>query len=328
MFVLGIQGSPRKNGNSDYLLTSFLKECEAFGAKTQIIHPGKLDIKPCEELIVCEKKGFCPIKDEMEEKGYSLVKKADVVVLASPVFFYNVTAQAKIFIDRCQMFWGRKYKLKLVDPDSYSRQGFLLSVGASGGKRLFEGVELTAKYFFDAISADFSGALTYKNVEDSKDILPRAEVPKEIRDAVKHLLEPLLARKTLLFVSKEDSCRSHMAAAFVKEAVKGRARVLTAGYEPGAKIDPAMVKAMAEKGLDLKYQTPHSLDQVLADLGPGGKPDRIIFMGADENMPSLPGDSIESWDLLNQDKKSLADLGKLRDEIESRARGIASSLGV
>lgn len=328
MFVLGIQGSPRKNGNSDYLLTSFLKACESFGARTQIIHPGKLNFKPCEELIVCEKKGFCPIKDEMEEKGYSLVKKADVVVLASPVFFYNVTAQAKIFIDRCQMFWGRKYKLKLVDPDVYTRQGFLLSVGASGGKRLFEGVELTAKYFFDAISADFSGSLTYKNVEDSKDILPRSEVSREIQDAVKHLLEPMLARKTILFVSKEDSCRSHMAAAFVKEAAKGRARVLTAGYEPAEKIDPDMVKVMAEKGLDLKYQIPQPLERVLADLGPGRKPDRIIFMGADENKPSLPGCSIEAWGILRQDKSSKEDLGKLRDEIQSRAGGILSSLGI
>ncbi len=61
MFVLGIQGSPRKKGNSDYLLTSFLKACESHGAQTQVIHPEKLDIQPCRELIVCEKKGFCPM---------------------------------------------------------------------------------------------------------------------------------------------------------------------------------------------------------------------------------------------------------------------------
>ncbi len=328
MFVLGIQGSPRKNGNSDYLLTTFLKACESFGARTQVVHPGKLDIKPCQELIVCEKKGFCPIKDEMEEKGYALVKKADVVVLASPVFFYNVTAQAKIFIDRCQMFWGRKYKLRLVDPDVYSRQGFLLSVGASGGKRLFEGVELTAKYFFDAISADFTGSLTYKNVEDSKDILPRPEVPREIQDAVKHLLEPLLAKPCILFVSRQDSCRSQMAAAFVKEAVKGRARVLTAGYEAAEKPDPDMVTVMAEKGLDLKYQTPNSLEQVLVDLGSGRKPDRIIFMGTKNEMPSLLPPLTQVWDMSKKETASLDDLRNLRDLIQSRSRDLPASVGV
>ena len=259
MFVLGIQGSPRKKGNCDHLLTLFLKTCESHGAITRVIHPEKLDIGPCRELLVCEKKGVCPIRDEMEEKGYALVKQADVVVLASPVFFYNVTAQAKVFIDRCQMFWGRKYKLRLVDPDGYSRQGFLLSVAASGGKRLFEGVELTTQYFFDAISADYAGSLTYRNVEDAGEILPRPELAEEIQDAVKHLLEPVIAKKSILFVSNKDACLCQMAAAFLKDAVKSRILVLTAGVDAAEAVDPDMVRVMAEKHLDLKYRIPQSI---------------------------------------------------------------------
>jgi len=233
MFVLGIQGSPRKNGNCQFLLSSFLKQCETLGAKTHVIHTPDLDISPCKELIVCEKKGFCPIKDEMEPLGYQMIKQADIVVLASPVFFYNVSAQAKIFIDRCQMFWGRKYKMGLKDPDRFTRQGFLLSVAASGGKRLFEGVELTAKYFFDAISADFSGSLTYKKVEDAGQIIVRPELGQEIKDAVSHLMTTEQKKKRLIFVSQNGTCRSLMAAAFAKEQNRGRMRVLAAGIEPG-----------------------------------------------------------------------------------------------
>ncbi len=313
MFVLGIQGSPRKKGNSDQLLTLFLEACESHGAQTQVIHPEKLDIQPCRELIVCEKKGFCPIQDEMEEKGYSLVKKADVVVLASPIFFYNVTAQVKGFIDRCQMFWGRKYKLKLQDPDGYHRQGFLLSVAASGGKRLFEGVELTAKYFFDAISADYSGSLTYRNVEDAGDIISRPGLSKDIRDAARHLLEPVLNKKKLLFVSENDACRSQMAAAFVKKYVKGRIRVLTAGVDAAAKSDPGMVKVMAEKNLDLKYRVPQYLENVLADMG--REPDRVIFLGPKEAKPDLPFASVETWELVKPNSPDR--FRTLRDEIES-----------
>ncbi|MCK5836117.1 MAG: NAD(P)H-dependent oxidoreductase [Desulfobacula sp.] len=322
MFVLGIQGSPRKNGNSDFLLTSFLKECQAYGAETQIIRPGKFDIQPCRELIVCEKKGFCPIKDEMEEKGYSLVRKADVVVLASPVFFYNVTAQAKVFIDRCQMFWGRKYKLKLVDPDSYYRQGFLLSVGASGGKRLFEGVELTGKYFFDAISADYAGSLTYKNVEDSGDIISRPELLLEIQEAARHLLEPLGNKKRLLFVSQKDACRSQMAAAFVKASVKGRVNVITAGYDAAEKIDPDMVKVMAEKNLDLKYCSPLPLDKFLAAKDQGKDLDMGIMIGSEKTRVELPGEATRIWDIPRSKDNSMEDLRKLRDEIESRVKRI------
>lgn len=314
MFVLGIQGSPRKNGNCDHLLTLFLKACESHGAITQVIHPEKLDIGPCRELLVCEKKGVCPIRDEMEGKGYALVKKADVVVLASPVFFYNVTAQAKVFIDRCQMFWGRKYKLRLVDPDGYSRQGFLLSVAASGGKRLFEGVELTTKYFFDAISADYAGSLTYRNVEDAGDILPRPELAEEIQDAVKHLLAPLIAKKSILFISNKDACLSQMAAAFLKDTVKGRSLVLTAGVDAAAAVDPDMVRAMAEKHLDLKYRVPQSLDGVLAGLA--RPPHRVIFIGPKEATPDLPHAGIETWDIVKPATASLEELRTLRDEIE------------
>lgn len=318
MFVLGIQGSPRKKGNCDHLLTLFLKACESHGARTRVIHPEKLDIGPCRELLVCEKKGVCPIRDEMEEKGYSLVKKADVVVLASPVFFYSVTAQAKVFIDRCQMFWGRKYKLRLKDPDGYSRQGFLLSVAASGGKRLFEGVELTARYFFDAISADYAGSLTYRNVEDAGDILPRPELAKEIQDAAKHLLETMRDKKIILFVSNKDACLGQMAAAFVKDAVKGRSVVLTAGMDAAAAVDPDMVRVMAEKNLDLKYRVPQSLDQILP--GMDRDPHQVIFIGPKETTPDLPYAGVETWDIVTPATPSLEAFRHLRDEIELRVK--------
>ena len=300
MFVLGIQGSPRKNGNADFLLTSFLKACEDFGARTEVIRPEDLDIQPCKELIVCEKKGFCPLKDQMETGGYRKVKQADVVVLASPVFFYNVTAQVKVFIDRCQMFWGRKYKLKLKDPHAHYRQGFLLSVAASRGKRLFEGVELTAKYFFDAISADYAGSLTYKQVEDAGDIIVRPELEKEIQDAVAHLLSPLRDNKRVIFVSQKG-CRSLMASAFAKEDFKGRINVLAArlaprlapGLEPVEKPDALMLRAMAQIDLDLKYQSALVLDDLLVNEGLNGQRDQVVFLGSDQEMkqiPPLPGE--------------------------------------
>ncbi|WDP90843.1 MAG: NAD(P)H-dependent oxidoreductase [Desulfobacter sp.] len=282
MFVLGIQGSPRKNGNSNYLLSSFLKECESHGARTQTIHAPDLAVQPCRELVVCEKKGFCPIKDEMETRGYGPVKQADVVVLASPIFFYNVSAQAKLFIDRCQMFWGRKYKMGLKDPDRFSRKGFLLSVAASGGKRLFEGVELTAKYFFDALSADFSGSLTYKKVEDAGAIIVRPELETEIREAAAHLLVPEMEKKQLIFLSSHGQCRSPMAAAFAKELSKGRLRVAAAGLGAGEAPLPEAVTAMASLGLDIKYKTALSWDEIRTALG---ERDRVVWLGRRDELP-------------------------------------------
>lgn len=327
MFILGIQGSPRKNGNSNFLLTSFLKECEALGAQTHVINTQDIDIQPCRELIVCEKKGFCPIKDEMEDRGYQILKQADVVVLASPVFFYNVTAQAKIFIDRCQMFWGRKYKLGLTDPDQFTRQGFLLSVAASGGKRLFEGVELTVKYFFDAISADFSGSLTYKKVEDAGQIMVRPELAQEIKDAVSHLLTPELSKKRLIFVSQNGRCRSLMAAAFAKQEVRGRMRVLAAGLTTGNGPDLETIKAMETRGLDLKYWWVRSLDQVLAAEGELTGQDRVVFLGSPHEIQNLvpPGGRIIHWEAPKADTADGKGIEALMDQIQQQVRLLAGS---
>lgn len=327
MQVLGIQGSPRKNGNSDHLLTSFLKECASLGAKTRMIRVENLEIQPCMEFTVCEKKGFCPIKDEMEEKGYSLLRQADLVVLASPVFFYNVTAQAKAFIDRCQMFWGRKYKLKLKDPDVYTRQGFLLSLAASGGKRLFEGVELTARYFFDAVSADYSGSLTYKKVEDAGDVIFRPELEAEIREAAAHLIQPVLERKKLTFFSLGTGRRSLMAAAFAKVKTKGRINIRAMGRQWKGEPDSDLVKVMEEKKLDLKYHKAGDLegkkDRIL-QVSPGEK---FVFIGTREERATfyglLPGEDRTTRFLEVSMASDLESLREVRDELETMITGMA-----
>ena len=77
-----------------------------------------------------------------------LLREAEIVVVASPVFFYSVTSQLKALIDRSQTFWSRKYRFKLSDPLKKTRKGCYLSMGGSSGKQLFEGVDLVARYFF------------------------------------------------------------------------------------------------------------------------------------------------------------------------------------
>lgn len=279
MFVLGIQGSPRKKGNTEYLLSAFLRECRSRGARTETIRPHLLDINPCRELIVCETKGVCPIQDQMEEQGYRKIRQADAVVLATPVFFYGVSAQAKVFIDRCQMFWGRKYKLRLKDPDRHHRRGFLLSVAASGGRRLFDGVDLTARYFFDAVSAEYSGALTYKKVEAAGDMAHLSGLDRDISDAVTRLLTPLQDRPRLIFASPGTGNRALTAAALAKEAARGGIQVVAAAAAPAEVPGPDVVRVLADEGLDVKYTTVRRQDDMFKDLTPG---DRVILIGDEE----------------------------------------------
>lgn len=295
MFVLGLQGSPRKNGNSVYLLNRFLDACENRGARTETIPLDGLKIQPCRELVVCEKKGFCPIKDEMEPRIYGLIRRADVVVLASPVFFYNVSAQAKILIDRCQMFWGRRYKMKLADPDAGSRQGVLLAAGASGGKRLFDGVELTAHYFFDAISARFAESLTYRKVEAAGAVAEVPGVEDDIRQAAERVMDAELNKPSLVFVSEKDACRSQIAAAYAKTAAKGRIRVLSAGIQPADDLHAGTHTFLAGEGIDIKYRLPRSLDNLMSEEFRERQPSCVVSMVSDRT--SLPGAETLHWDL-------------------------------
>lgn len=179
MRVLGILGSPRRKGNSELLLDECLKGAESQGAEVEKIILVDLKVTPCLELNVCYDRGECPIKDDM--KGlYPKLLKADCVVVASPIFFYTVTALTKAFIDRCQALWATKYILKQVPLGGKKRKGIFISVGATGGKRLFEGVKLTMKYFFDAIDAEYSGDLLIRSIEKKGEIKKH---PTSLKDA-------------------------------------------------------------------------------------------------------------------------------------------------
>jgi len=321
MLVLGLQGSPRK-GNTDYLLTTFLEEAEKLGARTQVVEAAKKNIIPCKEYVVCEKKGFCPIDDDMKHEIYPLLREADIVILASPIFFYNVTAQLKALIDRSQTLWARKYKLKLTDPARNYRRGFVLSLGATKGKNLFEGVHLTAKYFFDAVGASYEGSLTYRRIEGPKDMEKHPTVLEDVKKAVNDLLTPLLGRKKVLFACRENACRSQMAAAFTQYSAGDIIEASCAGSDPAEKINPDMVDVMKEKGIDMAFRRTRLLNEAIAEL----RPDIIVTMGCEEDCPYLPGVQREDWDLPDPAGKPMEFMGEVRDEIEKRVKGLIENI--
>ena len=95
MNILHISGSPRLHGNTTYLL----HELQSL-VGGEIIHLADHQISPCTGCWACVKSGQCNIADEMTISISPRLLDADVIVLASPVFFNNVTAQMKLFIDR------------------------------------------------------------------------------------------------------------------------------------------------------------------------------------------------------------------------------------
>ena len=163
MKVLGIMGSPRIKSNTDLLLDEALRGAKNQGAEVEKIVVDKLKISPCKEYLGCFRDGNCVIRDDMDDV-YPKLLEADVVIIASPIFFYGVTSQAKALIDRCQALWARKHILKQSLPDG-GRKGAFIAVGATKGKRLFEGPMLTVKYFFEAIGVEYADELLIRGVD-------------------------------------------------------------------------------------------------------------------------------------------------------------------
>ena len=163
MKVLGVFGSPRQGGNSDQLLEKALQGAKSAGDEVTSLRAADLDISGCQDCGACEETGECTVDDDMQ-KVYSRLDDADAIVLASPIFFYGSPAQLKALIDRAQAPWNRR---RLSGKQKHeSGTGYLIAVGATTGKILFEGTELIAKYFFDALDMNYGGAILFSSVDE------------------------------------------------------------------------------------------------------------------------------------------------------------------
>jgi len=323
MFALGLQGSPRKKGNTGYLLSLFMDELEKSGAETDTVHVAGKNITPCRGCGYCEKNGYCVIEDDdMKKHLYSDLRRADIIVSATPVFFYSATAQLKGLIDRSQALWARRYTMKLDDPRKNSRAGFMLALGATKGANLFEGLKLTNKYFFDALGAEFRGSLVYRRIESAGDMKKCAGLEKDVKDAVKNLMAPFVNRKKVLFSCRENACRSQMAGAFAQYHAGDKMEVMTGGDEPADEINPMMAEVMAEKGIDMAFRKPSSIQESISKT----PPERIITMGCDGKCPIVPGATEEIWDVDDPSGKSMDVMRHTRDEIEKRVFDLAKTL--
>ena len=114
-------------------------------------------------------------------------------MLASPIFFYSVSAHTKMLIDRCQSLWVKKYWIDKVAYGQWEakRKGLFISVGATRGKKLFDGPLLTIKYFFDVLDMELWKALLYRGLDFEGDVLKHPEFLEEAYQAGKRICQAI-----------------------------------------------------------------------------------------------------------------------------------------
>jgi len=111
MMVVGICGSPRKGGNSEYLLIQALETASQRGFSTSKLLCSELHVDFCTDCGDCNKGRPCSKEDDMH-RVYELLEKADGIVVASPVYFGSITGQLKTIFDRTIPFRRQGFKLK------------------------------------------------------------------------------------------------------------------------------------------------------------------------------------------------------------------------
>ncbi|KQC11844.1 MAG: hypothetical protein APR63_12075 [Desulfuromonas sp. SDB] len=117
--VLGICSSPRNNSNSEILLNHILKGAGISGHSTEKINLSQSQISPCHACLKCKNSEAikCALEDDMQEIIEKLIK-ADCIIFASPIYFFSVSAQMKIFIDRLYCLVDENKKQKMAGKDA------------------------------------------------------------------------------------------------------------------------------------------------------------------------------------------------------------------
>lgn len=190
--ILCIYGSPRAKGNTDKLMDAFSMGVQDAEGVPKSVYLRDLNISPCKEIYACKHKGQCAIKDDMIPL-YDDLMKADAIALSSPVMFYGMSAQTKAFIDRCQAVWcmkrylGKKTNLSPFE----NKKGVFLSVGASTGQKLFDGMLLTFRYFLEPFDATTWRWLGCRGIDERGDILKHPSTIDEARLLGRELVETI-----------------------------------------------------------------------------------------------------------------------------------------
>jgi multimeric flavodoxin WrbA len=192
--IVAVYGSPRRRGNTALLLQRAVQGARETGAEVEEVILRDMKMSPCLEIYACKKTGRCAIQDDFQNL-YDLFHSCRGLILATPIFFYTVSAHTKIMMDRCQSLWVKKYWIDKVPfgQGRLKRKGLFISVGATKGKRLFDGVLLTVKYFFDVLDMELSHKLLYRGLDFEGDVLKHPEYLEESYLAGKEFARAVMA---------------------------------------------------------------------------------------------------------------------------------------
>lgn len=162
MKTLIINGSPRKNGDTITLVSEMIKYLEG---EVKIIDTYYENISPCVDCRYCWHNNGCAISDEMQEI-YKLINEADNIVLASPIYFSELTGPLLSFASRLQLFYASKHIRKDKEFKLKDKNGVLILAGGGGDTKGIECAGKTADIIFKQMNARLIDSICTLHTDD------------------------------------------------------------------------------------------------------------------------------------------------------------------
>ncbi len=188
MKIVAFLGSPRKDGNTELLLREALRAVNEADSDVRLFRLNDMHIIPCQNCGGCDETGICVLTDDMDQI-YSAIRGADRIIVASPIFFFGLSAQVKAMVDRCQAFWCAKYLLKdPLESGPYGRKGLLLLVGGMKKEIGVQCGSAVATAFFRTVSVPEHETLSFLGVDAKGAILSHPTALKDAFEAGKRLI--------------------------------------------------------------------------------------------------------------------------------------------
>ncbi len=184
MKVLGFTGSPREGGNTEILVKEILKGASDAGAETKSFNLDKMDITACKACQHCKgNEGECATDDDMQEI-YKELKEADAFILGSPVYMWQMSAQAKLFTDRLYALYLTGFE------EEYGKKDMAL-VFSQGNpdENIFSDYYNATKNMFEFLGYNVTDVLASYGNQAPGDVKNKENVLEKAREIGKKLAE-------------------------------------------------------------------------------------------------------------------------------------------
>ncbi|MBU0986433.1 MAG: flavodoxin family protein [Proteobacteria bacterium] len=184
MKILGLEGSPRQNGNTEKLVKAILAGASENGAETKFYKLAAMNISLCLGCLKCREAGNCVTQDDMQLL-HDEIQASDVIVLGSPVYMWQVSGQTKLFMDRLVPFIKPDFTTRLK-----GKKGILMAFTQGNPdeqsfKRYFEYLE----NLFSFLHFDVKGTIVATGTRDTNDILQQTALLEKAREIGKNFLD-------------------------------------------------------------------------------------------------------------------------------------------